>query len=153
MKTLAFFAVFVLSAVNAWAQNPCTATKPPLTIVTSTSNVTATMADYNTMFNGQFVISDLDILVVPAGADPATATPVLTRNTARSAWTLVPGTSDCYQTPAPFLVTVTPNTTFDLWVRSNGPAGQKGPWQGGSGAVPFGFPSAPAARTGVRATP
>ena len=151
MKTL-FTIVFSLLAAAAAAQNPCTAVKPPLTVVSVSTQATATMSDYNQVFNGQPVITDLDISVFQQGSDPNSAVPVLTRNIVKALWTLVAGTTDCYQTPAPFLATVTPNTTFDMWIRSNGPAG-KGAWVGGSGAVPFGLPSVPGARTGVRATP
>lgn len=152
MKLLVIATVCLLSVSRAYAQNPCTAVKPPVTVISAASTVTATAADFNQTFNGAPVITDFDVSVFQPGADPLTATPVLTRNILKALWTLVAGTADCYQTPAAFLMTVTPNTTFDMWVRSNGPGG-KGAWVGGSGAVPFGFPSAPGARTGVRATP
>ena len=144
--------VFTLVAAQALAQNPCTAAKPPVTVISAASTVTTTAADFNQTFNGSPVITDFDVSVFAQGADPLTATPVLTRNILKAAWVLVAGTADCYQTSAPFLSTVTPNTVFDMWIRSNGPGG-KGAWVGGSGAVPFGLPSAPVARTGVRAIP
>ena len=148
--TIAF--VFCLFAVNAYAQNPCIVVKPTVTAVSASSQTTASVPAFNQVFNGQPVITDFDVSIFVSGANPDTTTPVTTRNIVKASWTLVPGTTDCYQTPAPFLITVTPNTVFDMWVRSNGPGG-KGAWVGGSGAVPFGFVGAPGALTGVRATP
>lgn len=153
MRTLLIASLFLLLTAPALAQtNPCTATKPAVTLVTTTSQATVTMADYNATFGGQPVITDLDIAIFNSGADPNTATPVSTQNVLKASWTLVTGTTDCYQTPAPFLAKGTPNTVYDMWVRSNGPGG-KGAWTGGSGAVPFGLMGPPAARTGVRITP
>jgi len=135
----------------AWAQtNPCTAPLPPLTIVTASAQVAATIPQFSATFNGVLLVTEVDLFAFAKGASPSAAIPVATQTIPRAAWTLRPMTPDCYSTPAAFLFGVPANMELDLYARAKGPGGMS-PWN--LVPVPFGRPGEPAALTGVRAIP
>jgi len=147
---------WLLCAAPSLAQtNPCAVPldESQLTLVTDPSmSVVSRIPDYNGVFNGQPLVTDVELKVVPRGAGAnANAIANGTITNPKSAWVLVPGASDCYQvgTVGQFLFAVPANTEFELWARSRW-SGGAGPWS--TNAVPFGRPAGPAAQTGLRIT-
>jgi hypothetical protein len=145
--------LLLLLPVAAAAQNPCTAPLQTFMLVTDPSRgVVATLVDYNSVFNTAPIWTDSELKVVPKGA--GNQAPPITNGTIsnpKSAWVLVPGTTDCYQigTVGQFLFGVPVNTDLELWVRLK-TATTFGPWSANS--VPFGRPGPPAAPGGIHIT-
>ena len=145
--TLAFL---VLLAVSSFAQNPCTAALPSVTLVSTSSSVLATIPDFNaTAISGGALVTEIDLAVFTAGANPVSSVPISSATVQKAGFTLRAGTTDCYQHTPPTLFGVTENTVFDLHLRKRGPGGVTA-W---SMAVPFGRVGAPAATTDVRIIP
>ena len=99
----------LLLATGAAAQNPCTA--PAGTILNPTKTY-ATLPEHTQLeLDGSPRVTDYQIAYFAQGANPATATPVVGPITvAKTAWTLVAGTTNCYSgtLPAPVPTSTSP---------------------------------------------
>lgn len=161
MKTFWATLFFLLLHATSWAQSICTTPPQTTTQITSTtrSAVAMTMTNFNDMFNGQQVVTDVDLQAFAKGADPNTAKPVAAAMFARSAVTVLDAATFCYRIVVPFLALVAPNTEYDLRTRLRGnvfnDAGvaslQFGPWS--PTAIPFGRSAPTVAPTGMWITP
>lgn len=105
-----FSLVFVLvCATSALAQNPCSATVPPLVLNAGAMNFT--MPEFNVQeADGSFRFSDFTFSAYAENVDPNApgATPVQGPSTIpRNAFTLVAGTTDCYRANLPALIPTT----------------------------------------------
>lgn len=100
--------VLLLMSSAAYAQNPCTAAAPP-PLVLNPSTMYFSLPEFDVReADGSFRITDFSYAAYAEGADPATATPVQGPSTIpRNAFTLAPGTTDCYRANLPSLIPTT----------------------------------------------
>lgn len=106
-RTTILTLLLVLLPVLAAAQsNPCTT--PVTQLVLNPSKTVANLPEHTTNeLDGSPRVTDYQVAYFTLGADPATAKPILGPFTvAKTAWTLVAGTTDCYESAIPGTVPV-----------------------------------------------
>jgi hypothetical protein len=141
---------FVLFASVAHAQNPCaaaigTVTYNPSAAYVQIANFTATLPGSTTFEFDKVVVADFT-----PGADPTTATPLLSRTLDRTAFTLVTGTTDCYQATLASQPSAAIRESHARKVRTT-TAPETGPWSPASN--PFAWLAALTAPGAIRVGP
>lgn len=103
------FAALLLPTLASAQTDPCTATSGTATVLNPTKLV-ANLPEQTTMEVDGVTprVTDYQLAYFATGAAPATATPVAGPVVvAKSAWTLVTGTTDCYTAPLPIAAPTT----------------------------------------------